>query len=202
MSLVAEVKLWRYLLELCKDLIVSGHVCGQDATDHTFSHLTEHFWWQGTKYVAVIVFQYPECHGAVMVLQRWDVIIAQSQLCPCIYLPTDMPVWTTITESKSTSTLTSQDVPDRCCCSQDGLGHGKCKKWVRLVFPNLQSYWEVLHTTPWNTSETHKGYDSAEPETCVWWSELYKLRSVSIYIGCCLVLNLAQFLRGPALHIL
>lgn len=41
---------------------------------------------------------------------------------------------------KITSTLKSQDVPDRCCCSQDGPSHGKCKKSVRLVFPDPQSY--------------------------------------------------------------
>lgn len=103
---------------------------------------------------------------------------------------------------KRTSTLKSQDVPDRCCCSQDGPSHGKCKKSVRLVFPDPQSYQEVPHTTPWNTSETHKRCDSAEPEICVWWSELYKLGSVSIYTGCCLVLQLAQFLCRPALYIL
>jgi len=70
------------------------------------------------------------------------------------------------------------------------------------MFPDPQSYWEVPHTTPWNTSETHKRYDSAEPEIYVWWSELYKLGSVSIYNGCCLVLQLAQFLCRPALYIL
>lgn len=43
-GLVVEVKLWCDLLKLCEDLIVSGHVSGQDTADHTFSHLTEHFW--------------------------------------------------------------------------------------------------------------------------------------------------------------
>jgi hypothetical protein len=41
---VAEIKLWSDLFELCKDLVVSGHVSGQDATDHALSNLTERFW--------------------------------------------------------------------------------------------------------------------------------------------------------------
>jgi hypothetical protein len=69
------------------------------------------------------------------------------------------------------------------------------------VFPDPQSYWGVPHTTPWNTSETHKRHDSAEPETCVQSSQLSKL-SMCQYTGCCLVLHLAQPLCRSALYIL
>lgn len=68
---------------------------------------------------------------------------------------------------KTTSTFKRRNVPDRCCCSQGGPGRGRYKKSVRLMFPDPQSYWEVPHTRPWNTSETHKGQDNAEPDTCL-----------------------------------
>lgn len=52
--------------------------------------------------------------------------------------------------------LKNQDVPDRCCCSQDGPGHGRCRKSVRSMFPGPQSYWAIRHTTPLNTSKTQE----------------------------------------------
>lgn len=52
--------------------------------------------------------------------------------------------------------LKNQAVPDRCCCSQDGPGHGRCRKSVRSTFPGPRSYWAIPHTTPSNTSITQE----------------------------------------------
>lgn len=87
MSLVCEVKaICHRFLELCQYLIVPSHVCGQDAADDAFSHHTEQLRSHCAEDVTLRQLQDTESHGAMMVLQRRNVIVAQGQFSSCVYL--------------------------------------------------------------------------------------------------------------------
>lgn len=67
MRRVGEVKNRRDLLELVENLIVARHVRGQDAADHTLTHLPELLAREALQDVALRAAQYPKRHRAVVV---------------------------------------------------------------------------------------------------------------------------------------
>lgn len=78
MSLVCEVEpVGHRLLELSQYLVVPGHVRGQDAANDAFPHHAEHLRAHGAEDVAFRQLQDTERHGAMVVLQRGDVIVSQ-----------------------------------------------------------------------------------------------------------------------------
>lgn len=79
MGLVVVVEAGQDVLEVSQDLVVPGHVRGQDAPDHALAHQLEVLAAERLEDVAVVVLQYPEGHAAVVVLQGRDVIVAYRQ---------------------------------------------------------------------------------------------------------------------------
>lgn len=86
MRFVIVIKCWYDFLEIGEDFIVSGHVRSQNAADHAFSHLLEVLHTERSENVAIVVLQQAECHAAVVVLQRGNVVIADRKFRFCIYL--------------------------------------------------------------------------------------------------------------------
>lgn len=72
--------------ELAKDLVVTGHVGRQDAPYDALAHYSVRRIVQGREDVALGRLQDPKCHGAMMILQRRDIVVAQRQLGPRVYL--------------------------------------------------------------------------------------------------------------------
>ena len=85
-SVVIVQSAWRDLFELAEDLVVSGHVRGQDAPDHSFPDGFEHFGRELAKDVGRRILEDVERHRAVVILQRRDVVVPQGQLRPRINL--------------------------------------------------------------------------------------------------------------------
>lgn len=70
-------------------------------------------------------FQNLKSHGAVMVLQRRDVVVAKSQFSSCIYLENIYQQNTTDQKDLSSEVKGSQvQLPGRRCCTPCGPGHG------------------------------------------------------------------------------
>jgi hypothetical protein len=67
--------------------------------------------------------------------------------------------------------LKNLDVPDRCCCSLDGPGHGRCRRSARSAFPSPLSYWAIGHTTPSSTSETQELKDNLKRASTTFYKE-------------------------------
>jgi len=72
--------------ELSEDLVVPGHVGGQDAPYDALAHYSVGGIIQGRENVALGRLQDPKGHGAVMVLQGRDVVVAQRQFGSRVYL--------------------------------------------------------------------------------------------------------------------
>lgn len=72
--------------ELAENLVVPGHVGGQDASDDALAHYSVCGIIKGCEDVALRRLQHPERHRAVVIFQRWDVVVTQRQLSPRVYL--------------------------------------------------------------------------------------------------------------------
>lgn len=86
MGSVVVVKDGRNLVKLVEDLVVTGHVRRQNAAYHTLSNCFVDVGREGAEQIGRRVLQDVERHRAVVVLQRRNVVVAQSQLGPSIDL--------------------------------------------------------------------------------------------------------------------
>ena len=77
---VAVVELWHDLVELAEDLVVPGHVRGEDAADDALAHRLVQLGGERFEYVGRRVGEDVERDRAVVVLQRRDVVVAQREL--------------------------------------------------------------------------------------------------------------------------
>lgn len=86
MRLAGVIEFGSGIDELGKDLVVPGHVGRQDAPYDALAHYSVRRIVQGREDVALGRLQNPKCHGTVMILQGRDIVVAQRQLGPCVYL--------------------------------------------------------------------------------------------------------------------
>ena len=83
---VVVVKDGYNLVELSKYLVMTSHVCSQDAADDPFPNHFVDVGSKGAEDVCCRVLQDVESNRTVMILERRDVIVTQRQLCSCIDL--------------------------------------------------------------------------------------------------------------------
>lgn len=86
MRLAGVIEFGNGVGELAENLVVPGHVGGQDAPDDALAHYSVRGIVEAREYVALRRFQHPKRHRAVVVLQRRDVVVTQRQLGPRVYL--------------------------------------------------------------------------------------------------------------------
>ncbi len=86
MGTVVVVEFGGYLIELVEDLVVTGHVRGQDASYNAFADALVDIGREGSEEICRWIFQDVERYRTVMILQRRNVIVAQGQLCPGVDL--------------------------------------------------------------------------------------------------------------------
>ena len=86
MCSVVVVKDGDDLVELAKYLVMTSHVCSQDATYDPFADHFVDVGSKGAENVCCRVLQDVESNRTVMILKRRDVIVTQRQLGSCIDL--------------------------------------------------------------------------------------------------------------------
>lgn len=86
MRLIGVIELGNDVGELAEDLVVPGHIGGQDTPYDPLAHYSVRGIVQRRKDVALGRLQDPKRHGTVMILQGRDVVVAQRQLGPRVYL--------------------------------------------------------------------------------------------------------------------
>ena len=86
MNLIVFVKIWDNFAKLINNVIMSCHICSKNAANHSFPNFFVRFTRKISKYITFWIFKNAKCYGAVVILQRRDIIITKSQFSLCIDL--------------------------------------------------------------------------------------------------------------------
>lgn len=86
MSLARIIELRDNVGELAENLVVSGHVRGKNTPDDPLAHHPVRRVVQRRQYVAFRCFENAKRDGAMMVLQRRNIVVTERQLGAGVYL--------------------------------------------------------------------------------------------------------------------